>query len=136
MTAYLWNPPATPSLPVRRLSERFPIHRPFFAGQNDHAHAVEMGRSVDKSVEVPFYFTKSASTLHVNEKERQTSGLDKLIWNVPELTADLSKCHHLQPGDLIFTGTPEGVGAVLPGDRIECYIEGVGTIALPIGAAE
>lgn len=233
MTVYLWNPPAVPSLPVRGVAERFPIHRLFFVGRNYHAHAVEMGRPVDKSVEVPFYFTKSPSTLvesgatvayppetanyhhemelvvaigapgfrvsqtdapaliygyacgldmtrrdlqlvardkgrpwdlgkdveqssvvaeivpmagtvldkgalalSVNGKERQKSDLDKLIWNVPELIADLSKFYHLQPGDLIFTGTPEGVGALQPGDRIDGEIAGVGTIALSIGAAE
>jgi fumarylpyruvate hydrolase len=43
--------------------------------------------------------------------------VDKLIWNVCEIIADLSLFYHLQPGDLIYTGTPEGVGAVLPGDR-------------------
>jgi len=233
MTAYLWNPPAVPSLPVRGVAERFPIHRLFFVGRNYHAHAVEMGRPVDKSVEVPFYFTKSPSTLvasgatvayppetanyhhemelvvaigapgfrvsqadapaliygyacgldmtrrdlqlvardkgrpwdlgkdveqssvvaeivpmagtvldkgalalSVNGQARQKSDLDKLIWNVPELIADLSKFYHLQPGDLIFTGTPEGVGALQPGDRIDGTIAGVGTIALSIGAAE
>lgn len=233
MTAYLWNPPAVSSLPVRGVAERFPIHRLFFVGRNYHAHAIEMGRPVDKSVEAPFYFTKSPSTLvesgatvayppqtanyhhemelvvaigapgfrvsqadapaliygyacgldmtrrdlqlaardkgrpwdlgkdveqssvvadivpmagtvlekgalalSVNGVERQKSDLDKLIWNVPELIADLSKFYHLQPGDLIFTGTPEGVGALQPGDRIEGEIAGVGTIALSIGAAE
>ena len=52
-----------------------------------------------------------------------------LIWNIRELIADLSKFYHLQPGDLIFTGTPEGVGAVVAGDRIDGRIEGVGEIA-------
>ena len=47
----------------------------------------------------------------VNGQPRQKSDLDKLIWNIPELIADLSLFYHLQPGDLIFTGTPEGVGA-------------------------
>ena len=72
----------------------------------------------------------------VNGQPRQTSDLDKLIWNIPELIADLSKFYHLQPGDLIFTGTPEGVGAVLPGDRIEGRVEGVGEISLVVGPAE
>ena len=60
---YLWNPPPVPSVAVRGRSERFPVQRLFFVGRNYHAHAVEMGRPVDKSVEVPFYFTKSPSTL-------------------------------------------------------------------------
>ena len=61
--------------------------------------------------------------------------LDKLIWGVPEILADLSCFYHLQPGDLIFTGTPEGVGPVVPGDRIDGRIDGVGEIALHIGPA-
>jgi fumarylpyruvate hydrolase len=230
---YLWNPPPVYSLAVRGRSERFPIQRLFFVGRNYHAHAVEMGRPVDKSVEVPFYFTKAPSTLvesdatvayppgtkdyqhemelvvaigapgfrvaeadaakliygyacgldmtrrdlqlvarekgrpwdlgkdveessvvseivpmpgtvlaqgalemSVNGQVRQKSDLSKLIWNIPELLADLSKFYHLQPGDLIFTGTPEGVGPLQPGDRIEGRVEGVGTIVLNVGPAE
>jgi len=59
-----------------------------------------------------------------------------LIWNIRELIADLSCFYHLQPGDLLYTGTPEGVGAVRPGDRLSGHIEGVGGIALEIGEPE
>ena len=232
-TTYLWNPPPVHSLPVRGHSERYPIHRLFFVGRNYHAHAIEMGRPVDKSVEVPFYFTKAPSTLvesgatvayppatkdyqyemelvvaigapgfrvsqvqapeliygyacgldmtrrdlqliarekgrpwdlgkdveessvvseivpmartvldkgalvmSVNGKQKQASDLSKLIWNIPELIADLSNFYHLQPGDLIFTGTPEGVGPLQAGDRIEGRVDGVGTITLNVGPAE
>ena len=62
-TTYLWNPAPPPSLPVRGLAERLPVNRLFFVGRNYHAHAVEMGRPVDKSIERPFYFTKSIQTL-------------------------------------------------------------------------
>src|SRR5689334_2952371 len=62
-TTYLWTPPPVHSLPVRATAQRLPINRLFFVGRNYHAHAVEMGRPVDKSVERPFYFTKSPSTL-------------------------------------------------------------------------
>ena len=65
-TTYLWNPPPVFSLAVRGKQERLPIRRLFFVGRNYHAHAVEMGRPVDKSVEVPFYFTKAPSTLVVS----------------------------------------------------------------------
>ena len=230
---YLWTPPPVYSLPVRGTSQRLPINRLFFVGRNYHAHAVEMGRPVDKSVERPFYFTKAPSTLvesgatvayppetqnyhhemelvvaigepgfratpsdaaalvygyacgldmtrrdlqlvardkgrpwdlgkdveqssvvsevvpmpgtvlnrgalqlSVNGVLRQTSDLDKLIWSIPELIADLSLFYHLQPGDLIFTGTPEGVGAVVAGDRIEGRIDEVGAIVLNVGPAE
>ena len=54
-TTYLWNPPPVYSRPVRAKTERLPINRIFLVGRNDHAHAVEMGRPVDKSAEVPFY---------------------------------------------------------------------------------
>ena len=233
MTAYLWTPPATPSLPVRGKAERLPVRRLFFVGRNYHAHAVEMGRPVDKSAEVPFYFTKSPATLvesgatvayppgtknyqfemelvlaigapgfrvapadasrlvygyacgldmtrrdlqllardkgrpwdlgkdveqssvvspivpmpgvvldrgelalSVNGQVKQKSDVSKLIWSIPELLADLSMYYHLQPGDLIFTGTPEGVGALQPGDRLDGHVEGVGEIRLHVGPAE
>jgi len=229
---YVWNPPPVYSLPVRGKAERLPVHRLFFVGRNYHAHAVEMGRPVDKAAERPFYFTKSASTLvesgatvayppatgnyhfemelvlaigkpgfrvaeadaatliygyacgldmtrrdlqlaardkgrpwdlgkdieqgsvvseivpmpgrvidkgvlelSVDGQPRQKSDIDKLIWSIPELIADLSLFYHLQPGDLIFTGTPEGVGPVRPGERIDGRVEGVGTIALHVGPA-
>jgi fumarylpyruvate hydrolase len=72
----------------------------------------------------------------VNGQPRQQSDINQLIWNIPELIADLSKFYHLQPGDLIFTGTPEGVGPLQPGDGIEGWVEGVGEISLTIGPAE
>ena len=56
--------------------------------------------------------------------------------SVPEIVANLSHYYHLQPGDLIYTGTPEGVGAVQPGDHITGRIDGVGEIALTIGQPE
>jgi len=73
--------------------------------------------------------------LSVNGQLRQSSDLGKLIWNIAELIEDLSRYYHLQPGDLIFTGTPEGVGAVVAGDRLEGHIAGVGHISLDIGPA-
>jgi len=233
MTTYLWNPPAVQSLPVRGKTERLPINRLFFVGRNYHAHAVEMGKPVDKSVERPFYFTKAPQTLvesgatvayppetknyhfememvvaigkpgfrvkaedahtviygyaagldmtrrdlqlvardkgrpwdlgkdveqssvcteivpmegviidqgaialEVNGATKQSSNVDKLIWNVREIIADLSLFYHLQPGDLIYTGTPEGVGAVVAGDKITGRVEGVAEVALTVGPAE
>ena len=79
---------------------------------------------------------KGALELTLNGVMKQKSDIDKLIWNIPELIADLSKFYHLQPGDLIFTGTPEGVGPVLPGERIDGHIEGVGTIVLHTGPTQ
>lgn len=230
MSNYLFPPAAVPSLPVEGRSERYPVSRIFCVGRNYHAHAVEMGKPVDKSAERPFYFTKTpgalvqsgatvayppetanyhyemelvlaigqpgfrvpaeraheviygyacgldmtrrdlqlvardkgrpwdlgkdfeesavcsalvpmpgvvlergAIELEVNGQARQKSDLDKLIWNVREIIADLSLFYHLQPGDLVYTGTPEGVGAVVAGDRITGRVEGVGRIALSVG---
>jgi fumarylpyruvate hydrolase len=74
--------------------------------------------------------------LEVNGQSRQRSDVSKLIWNIREIIADLSLYYHLQPGDLIYTGTPEGVGAVVPGDKLAGRVEGVGTIELTVGPAE
>jgi len=231
--AYLWTPPAIPSLPVLGKAERFPVNRLFFVGRNYHAHAVEMSRPVDKANDRPFYFTKAPSTLvesgatvayppetknyhyemelvvaigaagfrvaaadahkliygyacgldmtrrdlqllardkgrpwdlgkdieegsviseivpmpgtvieegelamTVNDQIRQKSDISKLIWNIREQIEDLSRFYHLKPGDLIFTGTPEGVGPVVAGDRIDGHVAGVGKIILHIGKAE
>jgi len=70
--------------------------------------------------------------LSVNDELRQEGDISELIWSVPELIADLSKYYHLQPGDLLYTGTPAGVGPVEPGDRIVGSIDQVGEIALTI----
>ena len=231
---YLFPPAPIYSLPVRGIEPRYPVKRIFCVGRNYHAHAVEMGRPVDKSTAQPFYFTKAASTLvesgatvpyptgtsnyhyemelvvaigapgfrvakadaerliygyaagldmtrrdlqliareqgrpwdlgkdfelsavcteivpigdlglldtgtiklQVNGETRQSADLSQLIWSIPELIADLSKFYHLEPGDLIFTGTPEGVGAVKSGDRITGHVDRIGDIELTIGAAE
>ena len=66
--------------------------------------------------------------LKVNGKVRQTSDLSKMIWNIPETIAYLSRLVRLAPGDLIYTGTPENVAAVQRGDLLEGVVEGVGTI--------
>jgi fumarylpyruvate hydrolase len=79
---------------------------------------------------------KGAIALEVNGETKQSSDVDKLIWNVREIIADLSLFYHLQPGDLIYTGTPEGVNAVQPGDKITGRVAGVTEVALTIGAAE
>lgn len=80
--------------------------------------------------------TSGLIQLKVNHKTRQESDVSKLIWNIPELLADLSCYYHLQPGDLIMTGTPEGVGAVVPGDLITGHVEGIGEVKLTILEAE
>jgi fumarylpyruvate hydrolase len=71
--------------------------------------------------------------LRVNGEQRQSSTVDQLIWNVAETIEHLSKYFALQPGDLIFTGTPEGVGAVKSGDLLEGEIDGIGELRIKIG---
>jgi fumarylpyruvate hydrolase len=71
--------------------------------------------------------------LEVNQEPRQRADLNQLIWPVADVIAELSKLFVLAPGDLVFTGTPAGVGPVLPGDRVRGGIAGVGEISLEIG---
>lgn len=63
--------------------------------------------------------------LSVNGETRQEGDLAAMIWSVPEIIAELSTLFELKAGDLIFTGTPAGVGPVKPGDAIECGIDGL-----------
>mgnify|MGYP006180920081 CR=1 FL=1 len=230
MAQYLFNPPEVQSLPIQGKQERFPINRLFFVGRNYHAHAVEMGRPVDKSVERAFYFTKSRDTLvdsgatvayppetqnyhfemelviaigkpgfrvaedqaheliygyatgldmtrrdlqsdmkktgkpwcigkafdhaspigpitpaaqagditqaaiwlQVNGADRQRSNVAKLIWNVAETIEHLSAAWELQPGDLIYTGTPEGVAAVVAGDVLLGQVAGLSGLQVAV----
>ena len=74
--------------------------------------------------------------LAVNGVLRQEADINDLIWSVPEIIAEISQSMSLAPGDLIFTGTPAGVAAVVPGDRLEGGVEGVGEIRLTVGAPE
>jgi fumarylpyruvate hydrolase len=61
---------------------------------------------------------------------------NKRIWNIREIITDLFLSYHLPPGDLIYTGTPEGMGAVVSGDRITGRVEGVAEVALIVGPSE
>jgi fumarylpyruvate hydrolase len=96
---------------------------------------VEQSSVVSEIVPMPgVVLEHGALSMSVNGQVRQQSDVSRLIWNIRELVADLSRFYHLQPGDLVFTGTPEGVGPVVPGDRIDGHIEGVGEIRLQIAA--
>ena len=74
--------------------------------------------------------------LSVNGATKQDSKLSELVWSVPELIAHLSNFYHLVPGDLIYTGTPAGVGPVVAGDNIRGEIDGLPAVELTLGAAE
>ena len=71
-------------------------------------------------------------SLQVNGADRQRSSVDKLIWNVAETIEHLSAAWELQAGDLIFTGTPEGVAAVVKGDRLVGQVAGLGSLTVDI----
>ncbi|SFZ81532.1 fumarylpyruvate hydrolase [Devosia enhydra] len=75
---------------------------------------------------------KGAITLEVDGAQRQSGDLSEMIWSVPELIAELSRHYRLMPGDLIFTGTPAGVGAVERGQTMTGIVEGVGRISFKV----
>ncbi len=70
--------------------------------------------------------------LDVNGERKQASDIDQMIWNIPESLAYLSTLFELQPGDIVFTGTPEGVGAVVQGDEIVGGVAGLGELRVRI----
>ena len=75
---------------------------------------------------------KAGIWLQVNGVDRQRSNVAQLIWNIAETIEHLSAAWELQPGDLIYTGTPEGVSAVVTGDVLEGGVEGLGSIRLKL----
>ncbi|WP_159991308.1 fumarylacetoacetate hydrolase family protein [Pelistega ratti] len=233
MTQLLFSAPPVTTLPILDETAQFPVYRVFCIGRNYAAHAAEMGASVDKSKQDPFYFLKSAHhvighqqtipfppetnnfhheielvvaldkplfqatekqvleaiygyavgfdltrrdlqakdkekswpwddakdfenaavigvispkekvkqsmdkaqiTLSINGQIRQSGNTANMIWSVAELLAYISRFYHLQAGDLIMTGTPEGVGAIQAGDTLLGEIEGLSPLALTIAA--
>ena len=107
----------------------------------EHRLPWEIGKSFDHSAPCgPIHQARSVGhiangkiSLAVNGKERQRGDIAQMIWNVPEIVANLSQQYELVPGDLILTGTPAGVGPLVPGDRMVAAIEGLGEIAFSIG---
>jgi fumarylpyruvate hydrolase len=226
---FVIDPPATVSLPIRGIDQRFPVRRIYCVGRNYAAHAKEMGKDPER--EPPFFFQKPSDALvedggvvpyppqttnlhheiewvvaigrggrniqvtdanahvfgysvgidltrrdlqnaakdlgrpwewgksfdhsapcaalvtaaeighpqagriwlSVNGVIRQQGDIADLIWSVPEVIAEISASMRLEPGDLIYTGTPAGVGAVQPGDVLEGGVEGVANIQIRIG---
>jgi fumarylpyruvate hydrolase len=74
--------------------------------------------------------------LKVNGDFRQQAKLGDMIWSVAETISALSNLYLLRAGDLIYMGTPSGVGAVVPGDTVEGSVQGLGTLVIPIGEAK
>jgi fumarylpyruvate hydrolase len=76
--------------------------------------------------------TAAEIALQVNGQDRQRSQVSKLIWNIAETIEHLSAAWELQPGDLIYTGTPEGVAAVVAGDTLHGTVSGLTPITLQV----
>ncbi len=100
----------------------------------------EIGKAFDASAPIALLYPASqvghpaqaGIWLQVEGRDRQRSDIDKLIWSVPETIAYLSRFFELQPGDLIMTGTPEGVGPVVAGERMVGGVDGLGEISVRV----
>lgn len=100
----------------------------------------EIGKAFDQSAPIaPLHPaskvghpTQAGIWLQVNGADKQRSDINKLIWSVPETIAYLSRFFELKPGDLIMTGTPEGVGPVVAGDRMVGGVDGLGELNVRI----
>jgi fumarylpyruvate hydrolase len=106
----------------------------------DKGRPWDVGKAFDQSAPISALHRASeighpasgAIWLKVNDETRQNADLKDLIWPVPDVIAFLSKLFVLEPGDLIYTGTPAGVGPVKPGDRMLGAVEGVDEISITI----
>lgn len=76
--------------------------------------------------------SKGAIWLEVNGQRKQTGDLSHMVWNVPNQIAFLSTLFELKAGDLIFTGTPSGVGAIKKGDKMKAHVDGVGDLEVTV----
>ncbi len=227
MSAYVFDPPAVVSVPIKGSDKRFPVRRVYCIGRNYAAHAIEMGH--DPNREPPFFFQKNPDNidlsgefpypsktkdvhheiemvvalskggvnipidkaldhvwgygvgldmtrrdlqgiakdmgrpweigkafersapmsalvpasavghpssgkveLKVNGKVKQTGDMNQMIWKVPEMISYLSDHFELQAGDIIMTGTPSGVAAVVAGDVMEAVVEGIGELKVRV----
>jgi 2-keto-4-pentenoate hydratase/2-oxohepta-3-ene-1,7-dioic acid hydratase in catechol pathway len=85
-------------------------------------------------VETDFDPSDALVTCHVNGEMRQMASTQDMIFNVSQLIAFISSVMTLEPGDLIFTGTPAGVSPLRPGDTVEVKVEGIGVLSNPVAA--
>ena len=105
-------------------------------------HPWDTGKAFDGSAPIAAIYPVSAVgqinsgfiRAEVNGELRQDGNIDDLIWKIDEIIPALSKLFLLRPGDLIFTGTPAGVGPVVPGDKVVASIEGLGKLSIEITA--
>ncbi|MFZ4650207.1 MAG: fumarylacetoacetate hydrolase family protein [Rubrivivax sp.] len=100
----------------------------------------EIGKSFDRSAPIgPLHlatqtghFTKGGIWLKVNGAVKQNANLSQMIWSVAEQISRLSQAFELFPGDIVYSGTPENVGPVVRGDRIDCHIDGLPDLSVKI----
>jgi fumarylpyruvate hydrolase len=100
----------------------------------------EIGKAFERSAPIgPIYPVSQVGhldhgriALTVNGELRQEGDLNQMVWKVPEMISYLSDYFLLAPGDIILSGTPSGVGAVVRGDRMEASIEGIGTLEVTV----
>lgn len=100
----------------------------------------EVGKAFDHSAPISEIIPKADTgivenagiSLHLNGTPRQSSDISQMIWSVPEIISELSRLFELHAGDIIFTGTPSGVGPVQPGDKLRAVIERVGELSLQV----
>ena len=104
--------------------------QPWFTGKT-FAHSAPLAPL--RPVEGHGHVSRGAIRLSVNGEVRQDADIGDMIWTCGEVIAALSRFEALKPGDLIFTGTPAGVGPVTPGDVIEASIEGLEPLHVVIG---
>jgi fumarylpyruvate hydrolase len=128
--SYIWGYAVGLDMTRRDLQgEAKKLGRPWEVGKGfDFSAPVSGVKPIGKTGEV----TRGRIWLKVNGEIRQDSDVSKLIWSVNETIEHLSKYFELAPGDLIFTGTPEGVAAVGPGDTLEGGVDGVGSLRVKI----
>ena len=100
----------------------------------------EVGKAFDHAAPIGEIIPKAETgvlehagiSLQVNGTQRQNSDISQMIWSVPEIISELSRLFELHAGDIIFTGTPSGVGPVQPGDTLHATIERVGELSLQV----
>jgi fumarylpyruvate hydrolase len=99
----------------------------------------EVGKAFDESAPVGSLkkasevdVSKAALRLTVNDKPRQASTIDQMIWSTAEIIANLSSYFDLQAGDIIFTGTPEGVAAMQAGDHALAEVDGLPSLKVKL----
>jgi fumarylpyruvate hydrolase len=103
--------------------------RPWDIGKSyDHSAPIGPITPADKAGDV----TQAEIYVQVGGQDRQRSNVSKLIWNIAETIEHLSAAWELQPGDLIYTGTPEGVAAVVSGDTMVGEVKGLGTLTVKV----